>query len=197
MITINPETFNERENYHFLTSTIIPRPVAFITTINENGVVNGAPYSYFNIISANPPLVGVSIQHKNGGLKDTARNIKKQNEFVIHIVDEENVDQINKTATNVASNVSEIDLTELTLVPSKVISVPGIVEAKMRIECVLDRIIGFETCDLFIGKVVAYNIDNDIYQGGTVDSHKIGAISRLAGHEYAKIGTAFEIKRPV
>mgnify|MGYP001947932401 FL=1 len=108
MLTLNPKDFSERENYKLLTSSIIPRPVAFVTSIGENGVVNGAPFSYFNIVSSNPPMISLAIQRKNGKIKDTARNINQNKEFVVHIVDEENVKKINETAASLPANESEI-----------------------------------------------------------------------------------------
>ncbi|CAM5210594.1 Flavin reductase (DIM6/NTAB) family NADH-FMN oxidoreductase RutF OS=Ureibacillus acetophenoni OX=614649 GN=SAMN05877842_11242 PE=3 SV=1 [Ureibacillus acetophenoni] len=81
MITINPKDNGERDNYKLLIGTIIPRPIAFVTTKSDEGVINGAPFSYFNIVSSNPPMISVSISRKNGQLKDTARNIYQSGEF--------------------------------------------------------------------------------------------------------------------
>ena len=75
MQTLNPRTMSERENYLFLTGRIIPRPIAFVTSISQDGTLNGAPFSYFNIVSAEPPLISLSVQHDQGKSKDTARNI--------------------------------------------------------------------------------------------------------------------------
>src|SRR5690625_289867 len=102
MISINPNEKTERENYKILTGSVIPRPIAFITTLSEDGVVNAAPFSYFNIVSSNPPLLSVSVQRSKGEMKDTSRNIMRQKEFVIHIVDEDIVHNMNKTAASLA-----------------------------------------------------------------------------------------------
>lgn len=137
MISIQPKNNSERENYKILTGTIIPRPIAFVTTISDEGVVNGAPFSYFNIVSSNPPLVSVAIQRANGNLKDTARNIYNNGEFVVHIVDQNNVKQVNETAASLPYNESELDIANLTQVPSDMINVPGVKESKVRFECKL------------------------------------------------------------
>ena len=79
---------SETENYKFLIGSIIPRPIAFVTTQSEDGVVNAAPFSYFNIVSSNPPMISVSVQRRNGMMKDTARNATNGKEFVVHIVDQ-------------------------------------------------------------------------------------------------------------
>ncbi|WP_370222397.1 flavin reductase family protein [Cytobacillus sp.] len=98
MLSIDPADNRERENYKFLIGSIIPRPIAFVTTISNEGVLNGAPFSYFNIVTSNPPMISLAIQRNAGTQKDTARNIISTKEFVVHIVDEENVETINKTA---------------------------------------------------------------------------------------------------
>ena len=86
MKKIDPKQISERENYKFLIGSIIPRPIAFVTSISEDGVVNAAPFSFFNIVSSNPPMISVSIQRKKGEPKDTARNIRAKEQFVVHIV---------------------------------------------------------------------------------------------------------------
>lgn len=103
MISVNPEGLSERENYKFLTGSIIPRPVALVTTQSETGVFNIAPFSFFNIVSSNPPMISVSVQRKKGVSKDTARNAIETGEFVVHITDEDNVVDANQTAKRTPS----------------------------------------------------------------------------------------------
>ena len=135
MISIDPKQNSERDNYKLLTGTIIPRPIAFVITESEDGIVNGAPFSYFNIVSSNPPMVSLAIQRPNGHLKDTARNIYNNRQFVVHIVDMENVEKVNETAASLPATESEIELADLTLIQSENVSVPGVKEAKVRMEC--------------------------------------------------------------
>ncbi|MBU8918451.1 flavin reductase family protein [Bacillus sp. FJAT-29953] len=201
MRSIDPATISERENYKFLIGSIIPRPIAFVTSISKDGVLNGAPFSYFNIVSATPPMISLSIQRSAGRQKDTARNILESKEFVVHIVDEQNVAEVNKTAATLPPDQSEIDLTNLTPVESVRISVPGVKEAKVRMECLLEHSIelgGKDSpgCDLIIGKIVQYHIESSIYENGRIDPRGLTAVSRLAGNSYAKIGDIFEIERP-
>jgi flavin reductase (DIM6/NTAB) family NADH-FMN oxidoreductase RutF len=202
MHSIDPKTISERENYKFLIGSIIPRPIAFVTSLSEEGVLNGAPFSYFNIVSSNPPMISLSIQRSNGKPKDTARNILNKREFVIHIVDEQNVDKINQTAASLAPSESEIELAGLTPIDSSAISVPGIKEAKIRMECVLEYSLelgGTEAlpgCDFLIGRVVHYHIDSTLYENGRIDPRGLAAVSRLAGNDYAKIGDMFSKVRP-
>ncbi|MFP3720580.1 flavin reductase family protein [Niallia circulans] len=202
MHSIDPKTVSERENYKFLIGSIIPRPIAFVTSLSEEGVLNGAPFSYFNIVSSNPPMISLSIQRSNGKPKDTARNILNKREFVIHIVDEQNVDKINQTAASLAPSESEIESAGLTPIDSSAISVPGIKEAKIRMECVLEHSLelgGTEAlpgCDFLIGRVVHYHIDSTLYENGRIDPRGLAAVSRLAGNDYAKIGDMFTKVRP-
>jgi len=201
LLSIDPSMIGERDNYKLLIGSIIPRPIAFVTTLSADGTLNGAPFSYFNIVSSNPPLISLSIQRTGGKRKDTARNIIESKEFVVHIVDEDNVDKINETAASLPSDQSEITLAGLTAIASQKVKVPGIKEAKIRMECTLEHVlelggINSPGCDLIIGKVVQYHIEDEITENGRIDPHGLKAVSRLAGNSYAKIGEIFEIERP-
>ncbi|WP_078548832.1 flavin reductase family protein [Litchfieldia alkalitelluris] len=203
MVSINSEDISERDSYKLMIGSIIPRPIAFVTTLSESNTLNGAPFSYFNIVSSNPPMISLSIQRSGDGKqKDTARNILNKKEFVVHIVDEDNVDQINITAASLPPEQSEVTLAKLTPIPSTKIEIPGVVEAKVRLECILDQAIelgGREQkpgCDFVIGRVVQFHIDDTVYENGRVNQARLGAVSRLAGNDYAKIGEVFTIERP-
>lgn len=201
MLSFDPKNNSERANYKLLIGTIIPRPIAFVTTMTEDGIINGAPFSYFNIVSSNPPMVSLSIQRRNGKMKDTARNIMKNKEFVIHIVDESNVAKINATAASLPPYQSEIEIANLSLIRSEAISVPGIEEAKARFECKLEHAAELGEgddigVDLLIGKIVRFHIEEDLYESGRINQEKLAAVSRLAGSNYAKIGETFSIERP-
>jgi flavin reductase (DIM6/NTAB) family NADH-FMN oxidoreductase RutF len=200
MIAIDPKGNSERDNYKLLVGSIIPRPIAFVTTQSDEGVVNGAPFSYFNIVSSNPPMVSLAIQRPTGELKDTARNIYGNGELVVHIVDDENVAKINETAASLPPSESEVEAAELTLIESTDIAVPGVKESKIRMECRLVQAIplgGEETgSDLFIAEVLRFHVDEAIYEDGRIDPRGLSAVSRLAGANYAAIGKIFEIARP-
>lgn len=200
MISIDPKQNSERDNYKLLVGSIIPRPIAFVTTQSEAGVVNGAPFSYFNIVSSNPPMVSLAIQRKDGELKDTARNIYGTGEFVVHIVDDQNVAQVNETSASLPASESELMVAKLTQVPSKQVTVPGVKESKVRMECKLVKAIplgGDEPgSDLFIGEVVQFHIEEAIYEKGRIDPRGLNAVSRLAGANYAAIGDIFAMERP-
>jgi flavin reductase (DIM6/NTAB) family NADH-FMN oxidoreductase RutF len=201
LLSIDPVNNTERENYKFLIGSVIPRPIAFVTTQSKDGILNGAPFSYFNIVSSNPPMISLSIQRTSGRQKDTSRNIIEKKEFVVHIVDEQNVEKVNMTAASLPPDQSEIELAQLTPVNSVKVSVPGVKEAKIRMECILEHALelgGQDSpgCDFIIGKVVQFHIESDIYENGRIDPRGLAAVSRLAGTNYAKIGEMFSIERP-
>jgi flavin reductase (DIM6/NTAB) family NADH-FMN oxidoreductase RutF len=201
LLSFDPKANTERENYKLLIGTIIPRPIAFVTSEAEDGTINGAPFSYFNIISSNPPMISLALQRKEGKMRDTARNILNKQEFVVHIVDESNVEAINITAASLPPDQSEVEKAKLSLVSSENVSVSGIKESKVRFECKLEHAVelgeGEEIgVDLVIGKILKFHIDEEIYESGRINHEKLKAISRLAGSNYAKIGETFSIERP-
>lgn len=203
MIGLDAAALSERESYKLLIGSIIPRPIAFVTTVSSSGVLNAAPYSYFNIVAANPPMVSISVQRRNGQRKDTSRNAIESGEFVVHISDESYIGPINKTAANLPPDESEVELAGLTPASSAKIAVPGIAEAKIRMECVLERALelggnGEEpACDLLIGRVVYFHLNEEVYADGHIDPLRLRAVSRLAGNSYSKLGDIFSMERPL
>ena len=201
MVHFSPEEISERDNYKFLIGSIIPRPIALITSMAEEEVLNIAPFSYFNIVTSNPPIVSVSLQRKDGEKKDTARNLLSNKEAVIHIVDVDNVDDANETAASLKADESELEETNFTIIPSKTVAPPSLKETKIRFEVELyDHILieneGEPAADLLLLKIKQYHINDNLYHEGRIDPDGLGAVSRLAGHDYAEIGEMFTIARP-
>jgi flavin reductase (DIM6/NTAB) family NADH-FMN oxidoreductase RutF len=202
VISIDPNAQSERENYKLLIGSIIPRPIAFVTTLSQEGILNAAPYSYFTIVTANPPMIAISVQRKQGKRKDTSRNALDTGAFVVHISDESYIHEINQTAANLPPDESEVTLVGLTPVASEKIAVPGIAEASVRMECVLEQAIplggteGAPAADLIIGRVVQFHLADALYEHGHIDPVELGPVSRLAGSSYARLGEIFTIDRP-
>ncbi|MFC0189664.1 flavin reductase family protein [Fictibacillus aquaticus] len=202
MKAVDPNSLDVKGNYKFLTGSVIPRPIAFVTSETETGVLNAAPFSYFNVITADPPLISISVGRKNGEMKDTARNIFHKKEFVVHIPDESYIEAVNVTAASLPPDESEVELAGLTTVESTSIHVPGIKEASIRMECVLEQIIPLggtadnPAADLIIGQVVQYHIKEELYDNGRIDAEALKPVGRLAGNDYVKLGETFAIKRP-
>ncbi|MGF2115980.1 flavin reductase family protein [Enterococcus casseliflavus] len=198
---LDSKDLTQRENYKLLIGSIIPRPVAVVSTQSADGIVNIAPFSFFNIVSSEPVILSLAIQRKEGELKDTARNLLATKEAVVHILDQTNVQEANKTAALLPADQSELTVSGFTTTTSKMIAVPGLKEASVRLETILHQHVPIKkdqqtTADLLLLEVVGYQIAEDVYQDGKIDPRALQAVSRLAGNSYATIGEIFDIKRP-
>lgn len=201
MKEIRPEVLSQKENYKLLIGSIIPRPIALVTTESDDNVLNIAPFSFFNVVSSDPPILSVAVQRVNGEMKDTARNIIQNKEAVVHIVDTDNVRDANQTAALLSHEESELERTNFETVDSVEVSVKGLKQSKVRFEAVLynDIVIekdGQPISDLLLLEVKYYHFDERIYNDGYINKEELNAVSRLAGNDYAEIGHTFTIERP-
>ncbi|WP_017727482.1 flavin reductase family protein [Halalkalibacterium ligniniphilum] len=201
---INPKDQTRQENYKLLIGSVLPRPIAFITSQNKDGVVNAAPFSFFNVLTAEPPLVGISVGRKpDGSMKDTSRNCQETGEFVIHVVDEQNVEKMNETSANYPADESEVEAVGLTKIPSATVNVPSLRESRIRLECKVDQIISVggtddtPAADFVIGQVVHFSIDDELYDNGKINTELLAPVSRLAGSDYGRFGETFSLERPI
>ncbi|GAB4075213.1 flavin reductase family protein [Barrientosiimonas marina] len=202
MLNFSPQALTSKEKKKFLIGSVIPRPIALVSTISNKGIVNIAPFSYFNIATYDPPILSIAVQRIDQSPKDTARNIFENKEAVVQMVDTDNVAATNKTSAPLDAEKSELDISEFTTTDSHTIRVPGINETKVRYEVELyDSMVVYNeqnlpTADLLLLKVKHYHIDEAIYQQGYIDPLKLNAVSRLAGNDYAEVGNIFTIERP-
>lgn len=202
MLNFSPQELTAKEKKKFLIGSVIPRPIALVSTISGSGLVNVAPFSYFNIVTYDPPMLSIAVQRTNGAPKDTARNILENKEAVVQVVDTDNVEAANMTSEPLAPDASELDISSFTTVDSEAVKVPGLNETKVRFETELyDSIVvcnddDIPTTDVLLLKVKHYHIDESIYHNGYIDPLKLNAVSRLAGNDYAEIGRLFTVKRP-
>ena len=143
------------QRYKLMASLIVPRPIALVTTLSAQGVVNAAPFSMFNMVGEDPPLVMVSVNHHNseGRQKDTATNILANGQFVVHLPDEALAAAMHACATEAPAEVSELDLAGLTAVPSRTLMVPSIAEAPVAFECMLHEHLHNDSRHVFFGRV--------------------------------------------
>lgn len=186
------------DNYKILIGSVVPRPIAFVTSIDADGVVNAAPFSFFNIVNDNPPMIMFSCgKHADGTLKDTARNILRSEEFVVHITDEDNIEAINHTSINAPEGVSELTLAGLTAVPSEIVAVPRVAESPVAIECRLVHHVDLGHFDLFVGEALSFYVRDNLIHNGRIDIAGLKPVSRLAGSSYSLIGRIFDLERPV
>lgn len=201
MKEIRPEVLSQKENYKLLIGSIIPRPIALVTTESDDNVLNIAPFSFFNVVSSDPPILSIAVQRVNGEMKDTARNIIQNKEAVVHIVDTHNVRDANQTAALLSHEESELERTNFETVDSVEVSVKGLKQSKVRFEAVLyDDIViekdGQPISDLLLLEVKYYHFDERIYNDGYINKEELNVVSRLAGNDYAEIGHTFTIERP-
>ncbi|MEK3936759.1 flavin reductase family protein [Sporosarcina sp. FSL W7-1349] len=191
------ETLSEREKYRVMTSCIVPRPIAWITTADENGLANAAPFSFFTGVSIDPPLVIFAAERRQTKKKDTVRNIEATGQFVINLVTVANVDQMNETSKDYLPNEDELKKANLSAVPSKFVSPPSIKESPIRMECVLERIIeiGSSPHSLVIGEVKAVEVQDGLIQGNRIDMKQLEAVGRMGGKWYVKTDHLFELDR--
>lgn len=151
---IDFEQITEYQRYKLMDSLIVPRPIALITTLNPNGVVNAAPFSMFNMLGEEPPIVMVSINRlKDGALKDTAVNIVRTGEFVVHLADEAMAAQMHHCGESLPPDQSELEKVGLHTVPSTLVAPPYIAEAPVAFECTLWETLQTDSRQIFIGKV--------------------------------------------
>ncbi|MCY8719370.1 flavin reductase family protein [Bacillus sp. S10C12M] len=204
MYIFEADQLSAKDTYKLLSGAVIPRPIAFVTTLSSSGAVNAAPFSFYNVVSSDPPLLSISVNRTEGRQKDTARNAVENGEFVVHVSDEAIIEDINETAASLGPDESELSRTSLHPVESKAVSVPGIKEARIRFECTLERHITFDndqgvtTADLLIGRVLCFHLDEKVYDAdkGYVLTDELKPASRLAGNHYAKLGEEFTLIRP-
>jgi flavin reductase (DIM6/NTAB) family NADH-FMN oxidoreductase RutF len=196
MITIDAKNITERENKKLLSGTILPRPIALVSTTQENGKLNMAPFSYFNIVSASPPMVSISVRYDEDKQKDTSRNILRNKEFVVHIITPDYMKKANETAINLGPDESEVAYAGLTEVNSSSIKTKGIQESKVRLECIYVTHVAFDKTDLIIGEVTTYHIDESIYDNGKIKVETLNPVSRLSGSRFSLIGEIINMERP-
>lgn len=204
LLSFTPKELTAKEKKKLLIGSVIPRPIALVSTRSNTGIINLAPFSYFNIVTYDPPILSIAVQRKEGETKDTSRNIFENHEAVIQVVDESNIQAANLSSASLPPEESELELSKFTKVPSKNVKVPGLKETKIRFETELyDSITIYNkddipSADLILLKITHYHIHQDIYQKeqGYVDPLQLKAVSRLAGNDYAKTGEIFTVERP-
>jgi flavin reductase (DIM6/NTAB) family NADH-FMN oxidoreductase RutF len=173
-----------------MASLIVPRPIALVTTLGATGVVNAAPFSMFNMVGEDPPLVMISVNRQNaqGRLKDTAANVLRSGEFVVHLPDESIAQQMHACGEMLGPDQSEVEHTGLTLRSSRVVAVPTIVEAPAAFECVLHEQLVNESRYVFFGRVEALHA-----RDGLIDTE----LWRVRLQEYfpvARFGASFYLR---
>lgn len=197
----DPNELDYSAVYKLLTGAIIPRPIGWISTVSEEGINNLAPFSYFNAVGDDPPHVMFSAGRGNNTNKDTLNNVLATKQFVVNMVTEELVEQMNTTAQSVHSDIDEFELAGVTPISSENVRPKRVKESPISFECELVHHYFLENhkqggACIIIGRIVMMHFDDAVL----LDNHKINLenykpVSRLAGSNYAKIGELFSVKR--
>ncbi len=206
MQTFDAALLSPKDNYKLLSGAVVPRPIAWVSTVDAAGVRNLAPYSFFVAVSANPPVLCFcpSVREAEDGLpplKDTLENVRATGEFVVNIVSEELTERMNATSAQLSPDEDEFTVCGLTPVPGEAVRAPRVGEAKVQMECRLTRIVEVSAKpgggSMVLGEVLRWHVSEDVLEPGyKIDHDKLRAVGRMAGSEYARTGDRFALARP-
>jgi flavin reductase (DIM6/NTAB) family NADH-FMN oxidoreductase RutF len=188
-----------------LTGVVVPRPIAFVSTISASGLVNLSPFSFFNAVAYDPPTLVFSCSKYAAGWpdkkKDTLANIEETGEFVVNVVVDDIAEAMNQTAAEYPTEVNEFEVAGLTAAPSDLVRPPRVAESPVNMECRLVQVVpigeGRHQHGLVIGEIVLLHIRDDIISGHRINHQKLRPTGRLAGNMYCHTGDVFELPRPV
>ena len=199
---IDPAHTSQKDVYKILTGAVIPRPIGWVSTISEDGILNLAPFSFFNAVGEDPPHVMFSTVRSGNTSKDTLNNVLATKQFVVNMATEELVEAMNASSINLPPDGNEFDYAGLTPAPSELVRPPRVKESLISFECELVHHYSLEGhkdggATIMIGRIVMFHVDESVL----LDDYKINMdayrpVARLAGYNYSKLGEIFAIKRP-
>ena len=201
-MTIDPAKHDARDVYKLMIGSILPRPIAFVSSLSAAGVRNLAPFSFFTAISANPPVICFApmVRATGGPKKDTLRNVQETREFVVNIVSEDFAQQMNICSAEFPPEVDEFEQSGLTPVASEVVRPPRVRESKVHYECRLIQVVEVSSKplggSLVLGEAVRIHIADEVLDGFRIDPDKLRAIGRMGGPTYVRTTDRFDLERP-
>jgi flavin reductase (DIM6/NTAB) family NADH-FMN oxidoreductase RutF len=202
MRVLDPAQITPNDIYKLMIGMIVPRPIAFVSSIDAEGVRNLAPFSYFTACSSHPPVVCfcTSVRSDPRPYKDTLQNIKATGEFVVNIVSEEFAAQMNACSADVPPEVDEFELSGLTPLSSDLVKPPRVAESKVQMECRLRQIVPVSDMPgggiLVLGEVLRFHVLDELLNGYKIDPDKLNAIGRMGGPTYVRTHDRFDMPRP-
>jgi len=203
-MNIDPTKQSFQENHKLMIGSIVPRPIAFVSTKSTNGILNLAPFSYFNGVCSKPPTIMFAPARRgyDGLTKDTLNNIRSTKEFVVNLVSEEIVEPMVECATDYDKEIDEFKISNLTPIDSDKISSPRVKESKVSYECELNTIVEIGKAEpgagfVVIGTIVMFHIQDDVYNDGRIDLKALNPIGRLAGNSYTRVFDNFKVIRKI
>jgi flavin reductase (DIM6/NTAB) family NADH-FMN oxidoreductase RutF len=192
------DTLERALRYKLLTGLVVPRPIALVTSLGADGIVNAAPFSFFNVLADEPPIVIISIEDRaSGPMKDTARNILERREFVVNLVDEGIAVQMHGCSNDMPPEVSELAAVGLTPVASVSVATPRILETPAALECTLHSEISIEKRRILIGQVRHLHVRDGLVDPQTlrIDMSLYQPVGRLFGNRYCRTGEQFALQK--
>lgn len=199
---IDPAERTPRDIYRLMVGAIVPRPIAFVSTISADGILNLAPFSFFTGVSANPPVICFApmIRGSDGHRKDTLNNIEVTREFVVNVVSEDFALQMNACSEEFPPDVDEFAASGLTPAPSEVVKPPRVEESRINLECRLIQVVHVSPKplggSLVIGEVVLFHIADQLFDDFKIDPGKLRPIGRMGGPTYTRTTDRFDMARP-
>jgi flavin reductase (DIM6/NTAB) family NADH-FMN oxidoreductase RutF len=201
-LIIDPQDQHYGEVYKLMVGAIVPRPIAFVSTLSPDGIRNLAPFSFFTGISANPPVICFCpmVRGSDGQHKDTLRNIEATREFVVNVVSEDFAAQMNLCSAEFPPEVDEFEVSGLTPVPSDLVGPPRVRESRISMECRLLQVVHVSPKPLggsiVLGQVVRFHVDDALFDNFRIDPDKLRAIGRMGGPTYTRTTDRFDMPRP-
>ncbi|HWP84186.1 MAG TPA: flavin reductase family protein [Terriglobia bacterium] len=205
---VRPQEMAPREFYRLLIASVVPRPIAWVSTIDQQGVPNLAPFSFFNALCGTPPLLafcpGIRAKElreaRGTGVKDTLRNVRETGEFVVNVVPRSLAEQMNLTAGEYEASVDEFDVAGLTKRPSRLVRAPQVAESPVSFECTVVQILDFGTekagASLVIGEIACVHLAEEVLRDGRIDGQLLDLVGRMGGNQYCTTRERFEMERP-
>ena len=197
----DPQIVAPQTIYKLLIGCVVPRPIAWVSSLSADMIPNLAPFSFFMAVCNDPPTLAFSSGRRAGHKKDTVQNIEHTQDFVVNLVDDALAEQMNLTSGEYPQEIDEFALTGLTAAPSVKVKAPRVLESPINLECRVVQIlpVGHGPHSLVLGEIVYFHIRDDLYNPNTgrIDMHHLHPVGRLAGNLYSHVHDIFEMKRPV
>lgn len=193
---IDPSELGAEQSYRLLTGIVVPRPIAWVSSLSETGAVNLAPFSTFTFVSPKPPMLAFSVGRRGGVYKDTARNILKSEEYVVHLADSSLLEAVHESSIEFEPHVSEVEHLKLATTPSERVAVPRLVDAPIAMECRFRQCLEFgdTRSRLIVGEILVFHIRDGLVENGKIDTAALDPIARIAGPRYARLGEIITMK---
>ena len=205
---VSPSDLSHKDLYSILLNSVAPRPIAWVSTVSASGQLNLAPFSFFNCVCVDPPLLAFAPglrrpkqpEADRGEAKDTLRNIRETKEFVVNIVTFELAEAMNLTSGEYEASVDEFEVAKLTPQPSKIVRPPRVGESPVSFECKLHQILDFSPAptsgSLVIGEIVSIHMNDANLKDGKLDRNSLDLIGRMGGNQYTRTTQRFDMVRP-